>query len=121
MFERYQTAFDQQVKPRCSELMLRFSRKDIDRLERDGKSRSDASHAPKPHSSPQTLRTLGWLIDNKEGRLLKIFMRGHSVRVCYSAVSGSERMEALSLTNVYDVWVRMYKQRRARFEIRGTG
>jgi hypothetical protein len=106
----------------CSELMLRFSEKDIDRLERDGfKLRSYTPHVPKPHSVPQTLRTLGWFIDNKEGRLLKIFMRGHGVRVFYSEPFGSERMEELSLSNVYDVWVHMYKQRSARFEIRATG
>jgi hypothetical protein len=106
----------------CSELVLHFSEKDIDRLERDGlKARSDNSQAPKPHSLPQTLRTLGWFVDNKQGRLLKISVSSHGVRVFYSEPSGSQRMEELSLANVYDAWVHRYKRRGAPSETRAAG
>ena len=102
----------------CSELMLYFSQKDIDKLDRDGiKSRSDTPRSPKPHSLPQTLRTLGWFVDQKQGQLRQILMRVYGVKLCYAEPYGRERTEQFSSTNVYDMWVRMYKQRKGRFQI----
>lgn len=110
----------QELSP-CSEVTLRFSPKDVETLEREGlDSRSGNSQAPKPHSLPQILRSIGWYIDNKEGRVVKVSVRGHDVRICYSEAFGTEKMEELSLTNIYDIWVRMYKQRKGSFEIRAS-
>ena len=102
----------QELSP-CSELTLHFSQSDIERLEREGlELRSKTHSVPNPHSLPQALRTLGRYVDQKEGRLFKICVRSHGVSVTYGEPFGSEKIEHFSPTNVYDMWVRMYKMRK---------
>ena len=65
-------------------LHLQFTQTDIDKLERDGQAlRSDWNASPLAHSLPQLLRTVGWYVDHKQGRLQKSLKDGDSLTLSY--------------------------------------
>jgi hypothetical protein len=99
-------------------LRLEFTQKDIDKLERDGQAlRSDWNASPLAHSLPQLLRTVGWYVDHKEGRLQKISKNGDSLTVSYLGSMGIEKTETFSLLQLYDMWVHLYKRRKGHIQI----
>jgi len=58
-------------------LHLSFSEDDIDRLERAGQALSSNRRSlAKPHTLPQLVRTVGWYLDKKQARLLRLSKHG---------------------------------------------
>ena len=94
-------------------LRLQFTQADIDKLERDGQAlRSDWERSPLSHSLPQVLRTVGWYVDHRKGQLHKISRAGDTLSVSYTGLLGTQTMETLTLVEIYDMWVHLYKQRK---------
>jgi hypothetical protein len=99
-------------------LQLQFTRTDIYNLEREGQAlRSDWKGSPLAHSLPQVLRTVGWYIDQRQGRLHKIAHSGGSVSVSYTGSLEKEKIETLTLLQIYDMWVHLFKQRKGCLQI----
>jgi hypothetical protein len=99
-------------------LRLQFTQTDIDNLERDGRAlRSDWKGSPLAHSLPQLLRTVGWYVDQKQGCLHKISKNGARVSVTYMGSLGTENIETLTLLQIYDMWVHLFKQRKGYIKI----
>ena len=94
-------------------LRLQFTQADIDKLERDGQAlRSDWERSPLSHSLPQVLRTVGWYIDQKKGQIHKISKTDDILSVSYTGLLGTQKFETLTLVQIYDMWVHLYKQRK---------
>jgi hypothetical protein len=94
-------------------LRLDFTQADIDKLEREGQAlRSDWERSPLSHSLPQVLRTVGWYVDHKKCQLQKISKTGETLRVSYTGSLGTQKLETLTLVEIYDMWVHLYKQRK---------
>ena len=99
-------------------LRLQFTQADIDKLEQDGQAlRSDWERSPLSHSLPQVLRTVGWYVDHKKGQLQKLSRSGETLSVSYMASLGTQKIETLTLLQIYDMWVHLYKQRKGHIEI----
>jgi hypothetical protein len=99
-------------------LRLQFTQADIDQLERDGQAlRSDWERSPLSHSLPQVLRTVGWYVDHKKGQLQKISRSGETLSVSYTGSLGTQKIETLTLLQIYDMWVHLYKQRKGHIKI----
>lgn len=94
-------------------LRLQFTQADIDKLERDGQAlRSDWERSPLSHSLPQVLRTVGWYVDQKKGQIHKVSKAADTVSVSYTGLLGTQKFEILTLVQIYDMWVHLYKQRK---------
>ena len=94
-------------------LRLQFTQADIDKLERDGQAlRSDWERSPLSHSLPQILRTVGWYVDHKKGQIHKISKTADTLSVSYTGLLGNQKFETLTLVQIYDIWVHLYKQRK---------
>jgi hypothetical protein len=99
-------------------LRLEFTQADIDKLEREGQAlRSDWERSPLSHSLPQVLRTVGWYVDHKKGQIHKISRSGDTLSVSYTGLLGTQKLETLTLVQIYDMWVHLYKQRKGHFKI----
>jgi hypothetical protein len=99
-------------------LRLQFTQADIDKLEREGQAlRSDWERSPLSHSLPQVLRTVGWYVDHKKGQLQKISRSGETLSVSYTGSLGTQKIDTLTLLQIYDMWVHLYKQRKGHIEI----
>ena len=90
-------------------LRLEFTQADIDKLEREGQAlRSDWERSPLSHSLPQVLRTVGWYVDHKKCQLHKISKTGETLSVSYTGSLGTQKLETLTLVEIYDMWVHLY-------------
>jgi hypothetical protein len=99
-------------------LRLDFTQADIDKLERKGQAlRSDWERSPLSHSLAQILRTVGWYVDHKKGQIHKISRSGETVTVSYTGLLGKQRLETLTLVEIYDMWVHLYKQRKGNIQM----
>ena len=99
-------------------LRLQFTQADIDNLEQEGQAlRSDWERSPLSHSLPQVLRTLGWYVDQKKGQIHKISKAADTLSVSYTGLLGTQKMETLTLVEIYDMWVHLYKQRKGNLTI----
>jgi hypothetical protein len=111
-----------QVSGSSRTLRLQFTQADIDKLERDGQAlRSDWERSPLSHSLPQVLRTVGWYVDRKKGQLQKISKSGDTLSVSYTGSLGTQKIETLTLLQIYDMWVHLYKQRKGHIKIGSDG
>jgi hypothetical protein len=98
-------------------LQMQFTQADIDELELEGRAlRSDWERSPLSHSLSQILRTVGWYVDQKKGHLQKISMTGERVSFSYMASVGTQKSELLTLLQIYDMWVHLFKQRKGTYE-----
>jgi hypothetical protein len=103
-------------------LRLQFTQADINKLERDGQAlRSDWERSPLSHGLPQVLRTVGWHVDCKKGRIQKISRNGETISVSYTGLLGTQKLETLTLIQVYDMWVHLYWQRKGKYQNRIGG
>jgi hypothetical protein len=99
-------------------LTLQFTKAEIDKLERDGQAlRSDWERSPISNSLPQVLRTVGWYVDHKKGQLNKISRSGETLSVSYTGSLGTQKLETLTLLQIYDMWVHLYKKRKGHITI----
>jgi hypothetical protein len=94
---------------------LLYELKDIERLEEQGRSRRINPHGTAdPTRLSQVLRCIGAYLNQKRARLLKLSRDAESVLVEYKTSLGTNMKEVLSLSELYDLWVRMYVQRAER-------
>jgi hypothetical protein len=93
-------------------LDLRYTPRDVDRLEQEGQAKRMNSRALADAGSlSQLLRTIGDYVGQKRARLLKISWNGTSIVLLYETSLGRLANEELTVSDLYDVWVRMYMKR----------
>ena len=92
-------------------LEWRMTPDDIDRLERQGRSRRrNPNLTPDIHSVSQMLRVVGALVDHKNGRLLQLTKEDQKLTFEYELVSGKKVVEELGVPALYDLWVGIYRR-----------
>ena len=95
-----------------AELDLRYTVKDMDRLEQQGKAkRQNIADVPDVASLSQLLRTIGAYVAQKRARLVKIVRYRESLVIEYDTVGGERREETVSAANLYEFWAQLYLQR----------
>jgi hypothetical protein len=98
-----------------SPVELLYGVKDVERLEEEGRSKRVNPHGTaNPSSLSQVLRCIGAYLNQKRARLLKLSREAETVAVEYETSLGTTIKEILSLSDLYDLWVRMYLQRAER-------
>jgi len=98
-----------------SPVELLYDQKDVERLDEEGRSKRINSHgSANPSSLSQVLRCIGAYLNQKRARLLKLAREAESVAVDYETSLGTNVKETLSISDLYDLWVRMYVQRAER-------
>lgn len=96
-------------------LELRYTAKDVERLEGEGRARrSDAHGMPDASSLPQLLRAVGAYVNQKGARFVKLTRQDQSMIVQYESAAGQQSAETFTVSGLYDVWVRMYMRRATR-------
>jgi hypothetical protein len=102
---------------------LRFTRTDIELLDRKGKvlQTNFESDAPDPHRLSQILRTVGAYLDQDGCRLVKISWRDGFLKLWHVNRRGVESKDILSPVALYDQWVHQYKHRRPMRLLKRTG
>jgi len=103
-----------------AELDLRYTAKDMDRLEQQGKAkRQNIAGVPDVASLSQLLRTIGAYVAQKRARLVKIVRNRESLVIEYDTVGGERREETVSAANLYEFWAQLYLQRSTVVKSRG--
>jgi hypothetical protein len=98
-----------------AKLDLRYTPKDLDRLQQEGKAKRQTGIAvPDVARLSQLLRTIGAYVEHKQARLVKISRYGGSLAICYETGEGKTREESVSAGSLYEFWVRLYLQRSRR-------
>jgi hypothetical protein len=102
---------------------LRFTRTDIELLDRKGKvlQTNFESSTPNPHRLSQILRTVGAYLDQEECHLLKMSWRDGFLTLWHINRHGVESKDILSPVALYDQWVHQYKHRRPMRLLKRTG
>ena len=91
---------------------LSYSMPDIDRLEREARSkRAKADRLPDFYSLSNTLRTLGSYLDSKGADLLEIHKRPLTVTILYQDKDGHPGVEERSIASFYNLFVNLHGQR----------
>jgi hypothetical protein len=105
-------------KPPCSTTVeLRYSVDETESLERENRiNRNDPRKQVDFLSLAEVLRGLGGYVDKKKGRLIRISnndsnIASGSVKLEYESSDGYLQEEIFSLSSIYDISVRMYKER----------
>ncbi|HXV78430.1 MAG TPA: hypothetical protein VEG60_00990 [Candidatus Binatia bacterium] len=95
-----------------AQLVLRYTPKDMDRLEQEGKAkRQSAAGVPDVASLSQLLRTIGAYVKKKRARLVKIARSGDSLAIRYDTAEGERREENVSAGSLYEFWAQLYLRR----------
>ncbi len=90
---------------------LRLTPEDLDRLDREGRTRrQDALSMPEMTLS-QLLRTIGDYLDRQGHQLLRIARQGTTTTIEYRTQSGQRNTEERTASSLYDLSVRMYLRR----------
>jgi hypothetical protein len=98
-----------------SAIELQYTRKDIERLEQEGRAnRTDPNRVPEHPRLSQVLRCVGAYLVQKRACLIKLWRDSDSVSLEYQTSVGSILKEKLMVGELYDLWVRMYMQRAKR-------
>jgi hypothetical protein len=93
---------------------LQISQKDIDDFDRRAKlALPTAQDNLNPQSVSQILRLVGAYLDYRKSSLLKLSWRNQTVTLWRRDGLGVESKEIFTPTNLYDLWVHRYKQRRS--------
>jgi len=101
--------------PVLTPIELQYTMKDVDRLEQEGQAkRSDPHRVPDTSRLSQILRCVGAYLNQKPARLLKLARNSEAISVEYETSLGSIHKETLAVSEMYDLWVRMYMQRAER-------
>lgn len=110
------------TQPSPSILEVRFSQRDIERLDRDGSAkRRNPSGMPNAYSLSQILRGSGSYVDHKpETHLVGVAVRDGRVTLLYETSQGERRMEQVGVDFLYEHWVTMYLRRANRFPRRNA-
>ena len=107
---------DRQAEPGvASPVKLRYTSRDVERLEYEGQlRRTDANRVAEAASLSQILRCIGAYLNQKRARLLKLARDGEKIMLEYETSLGSQMKESLAISVLYDLWVRMNLQRAGR-------
>jgi hypothetical protein len=101
--------------PLLSSIELQYTRKDIERLEQEGRTnRTDPNRIPEHSSLSQVLRCAGAYLAQKRARLIKLWRDSDSVSLEYRTSVGNMLKDKLVVGELYDLWVAMYMQRAKR-------
>lgn len=93
-------------------LELRYTRDDVARMEREGQSRRrEPGQTPEAHGTSQILRAVGAFVDHKGGRFLAVSKRDQNVTIEYQSPLNRKVVDELTVSSLYDFWVRMYLRR----------
>jgi hypothetical protein len=91
---------------------LNFTDQDIDQLERQGRAnRSKSNNLPDFHSLPNTLRTVGSYLEQKESELIELHKKQLSVSILSRSKAGYPEFEERSLGSFYDLFLRLHERR----------
>ena len=100
---------------RATAMELSYSRSDVDRLEREGRTQRAENHGTADSSRlSQSLRVIGTYLTQKYSRMLRVSRKGENFEVHYESSLGSRFSEQFSAADLYDLWVRFYLQRSLR-------
>lgn len=106
-----------QTPPCSSTVELRYSIDEIESLERENLiNRTNSEKVVDFLSLAEVLRGLGGYVDKINGRLVRI-SNNHSsipigsVKLVYASPAGDRQAETFCLSSIYDICVRMYKER----------
>jgi len=112
LFQRYRG----KINPQRSKFYIsgmRFRESDVLRLDHQAKDiRSNLEGCPDTSSLSHGLRMIGAHIDNKRATLMRVVRNNHLFTVWYKKAAGGESRESFTQSNLYDLWVHLYKQRR---------
>lgn len=98
--------------PSYKTLELRYTPEDLNRLEREGQAkRRDPNQMPNARSTSQVLRATGAYVNDRYSRLLGVIWQNQSVRIMYETALGSQEVDEIKVSSMYDFWVRMYLRR----------
>ncbi|HEU4343292.1 MAG TPA: hypothetical protein VFU31_17215 [Candidatus Binatia bacterium] len=96
-------------------LDLRYSPKDIVRLEQKGRAQRNPAHGiPDRANLAQLLRTLGEYLNQKRARLLRLSRHEQFVTVEFETAAGERRAERLPVAGLHDLWIEMCLKRAGR-------
>lgn len=100
------------AKPSHKTLELRYTPEDLNRLEREGQAkRRDPNQMPNAHSTSQVLRATGAYVNDRSSRLLGVIWKNQSMRIMYETALGSQEVDEIKVSSMYNFWVRMYLRR----------
>ena len=102
---------------------LRFTRDDIELLDRKGKVLRSSENAcpPNPHSIAHILRMTGVYLDYKRSRLLGLSWHQQILTLWHINTLGAEVKEEFTPPDLYDVWVHQFKKRKPIRVLKPTG
>ena len=100
---------------RVTPMELSYSLSDVERLEREGRTRRlKAQGATDTSQLSQALRVIGCYLNQKYSRLLRLSRKGKNFEVLYESSLGSRYSEYFTAADLYNLWVRFYLQRAVR-------
>jgi hypothetical protein len=98
-----------------AKLDLRYTPKDVDRLQQEGRAkRQGVAGVPDVASLSQLLRTIGAYVEQKKFRLVKISRYGESLAIHYETANGEKREETVTAGSLYEFWAQLYLKRAGR-------
>lgn len=90
---------------------LRFTPEDLDRLDREGRTRRQDTVSMPEMTLSQILRTIGDYLDRQGHQLLRIVRQGTTTTIEYRTPNGQRNTEERTASSLYDLSVRMYLRR----------
>jgi hypothetical protein len=91
---------------------LNYSLADIDELDRQGRGqRSQANRLPDFHRLSNTLRTVGYYLDQKGSKLVELHKRELSISILSQNQAGHPEFEERSVASFYELFVRLHGRR----------
>jgi hypothetical protein len=98
--------------PSYKTLELRYTPEDLNRLKCEGQAkRRDPNQMPNARSTSQVLRATGAYVNDRYGRLLGVIWQNQSVRITYETSLGSQEVDEIKISAMYDFWMYMYRHR----------
>jgi len=102
-------------EPSSGLIELRYAMEEIAKMDREGQAKRTAASEPaEAHSPSQVLRAAGAFVDQKAGRFLAVTKKEDTITIEYESTLGQKHAEELSVSALYDVWVKMYLRRKNR-------
>ena len=91
---------------------FRYTPEDLNRLEREGQAkRHDPNQMPNARSASQVLRATGAYVNDTSSRLLGVIWQNQSVRIMYETALGSQEVDEIEVSSMYDFCMHMYLHR----------
>jgi hypothetical protein len=91
--------------------LLTYTPEDVERLQQEGQAKRK-NGGTNPNRLTQALRAIGFYVDLKNSRLIKISRNDEWMKVRYETASGSCNTEEFNLSSLYTLFMQMYVKRR---------